>query len=886
MEARRLNTASVLVVLSCILSPAYSQPDYGKRLGVPRGSGETSYAPYGPGVLFDALDPAIKKWYVPQELYNEYHWRQWEYSNYARNLYQRYVDIRLEGDHYYDLFGNAITRGWLIFSNSQTQPRQFGSSLVKASRFNNWFSGVAIASDSKGQYHYALTVSNRLRTTLTPMSFSKPFWDGVQFDIATDKYQGTVIYSRLSSPGGASTDNTEVLTTNLTTLMGGRATAQIGDFTEMGVHFVNTHQSNTLRDGFKGNPIAGALTVDQNQTVSFIELVLRDDSPADGSGGAAFFPVGSDIIITYNDGTVDHGREIRFEPAIQGGFVQEGFISADGSEEIRLLYDFDTPAFVNRASGPKEEIAKVEFEMTIGNDYQVWMTSNNQTNRSDEPVLLLVAQAEGNVQDNTNLRILKFEYGLPTATQIIGATLELRDVAGFNFYGEYDLSVAYRKYPSVTRTSHTTSAGVAGEQVEPAWMVNLSKVAHPWFFFGEAYSMDPLYNTRTFVTGSAGNIDYENERFHVVELVEDNDDQDRAPDLVRADSQAGDRRVFPGWDENYDFISDFNQNDNLTISNGIPDYDEAFLRHRVDRPDFLYGIDMNNNLWVDRFENDESPDYPYQKDHRGFNVYMGYRLTPDVRLTIGHLREELISADKRNHTSYALFSLDRDNPQQGRFRFMQMLKLAQDNIPDDLLQWFPENTQRDGQLQKVVDPLLAQDTWINTTWIGHNYNRGGLEAYNYLNLELFHQRDEAALRETDSFFGVINKLSYRYDLGTVQLEPRWKSEYRRQTVGLFTADEETVLTEIVGFLLGFPILSNTRIQTGIEYSFANDMKRDNNDFTGVAGALQLSNVSSYLGYEVSAQVGLKADWRDFKSIERESEILTQGFITLYAGLGK
>ncbi|MDE2814946.1 MAG: hypothetical protein OXM01_18105 [Gemmatimonadota bacterium] len=95
-----------------------------------------------------------------------------------------------------------------------------------------------------------------------------------------------------------------------------------------------------------------------------------------------------------------------------------------------------------------------------------------------------------------------------------------------------------------------------------------------------------------------------------------------------------------------------------------------------------------------------------------------------------------------------------------------------------------------------------------------------------------------------------------------------------------------MLTEIVGFLLGFPILNNTRIQTGIEYSFANDMKRDNNDFTGVAGALQLSNVSSYLGYEVSAQVGLKADWRDFKSIERESEVLTQGFITLYAGLGK
>lgn len=872
--------ATALVLLA--LSQGQAQ-DYGTRLGVPRGDGQVSFSPYGSGVLFNALDPAIRKWYVPQELYNEYRWMQWEYSNYARDQYQRYVDTRLEGDYYYDLFGNFITRGWLIFSNSQTQPQQFGSSLVKSSRFNNWFSGVAVASDNKGQYHYSLTVSNQLRTTLTPMSFSKPSWDGMQFDVATDKYQGTLIYSRVSSPGGASTDNNEVLTTNLTSLVGGRATAQIGDFTTVGFHFINAHQSNTLVDGFKGNPIAGELTIDQNQTISFIEVVLRDDSPDDGSGGTSYFPVGSDIIITYNDGTVDRGKDIRFEPAIQGGFVQEGFLSADGNEEIRLLYDFDTSGFVNRASGAKEEIKEVEFRLTVGNDYQVWMTSNSQTNKRDEPVLLLVAQAEGNVQDNTNLRVLSFEYGLPTATQVVGGTLELQDIKGFNLYAEYDLSLSYRKYPSVTRTSHTSAAGVGGEEAKAAWMVNLSRVAHPWSVFGEVYSMDPLYSTRTFVTGSSGNIDYENERFHVVELVEDNDDQDRTPDLVRADSQVGDRRVFPGWDENYDFISDFNQNDNLTIANGIPDYEEAFLRHTVDRPDFLFGVDMNNNIWVDRFENDEDPDYPYKKDHRGFNIYAGYELTPHINFTAGHLREELISADKRNYTTYALFSVDQNDPRWGRVRVMQMIKLAKDNISDNILQWFPDNTIRDGQLQRIFDPLLAQDTWITTSWAGHNYNQGGLETLNYINWERFGQRDKGALRDTDFFFGIVNKASYRYDLGKFQIEPRWKSEFLHQTIGLFTADKERVLTEILSLLVGFPMLNNTHIQAGVEYSLANDMRRNANDFNGIAGAAQLSNVSAYLGYEVSAQVGLKVDRRNFKG--REAETLTVGFITLFAGLG-
>ena len=54
-----------------------------RRLREQRGR-EITYEPRGPGVIFDALDPALKKWYVPQELYELYGWQQWAYSNYAR----------------------------------------------------------------------------------------------------------------------------------------------------------------------------------------------------------------------------------------------------------------------------------------------------------------------------------------------------------------------------------------------------------------------------------------------------------------------------------------------------------------------------------------------------------------------------------------------------------------------------------------------------------------------------------------------------------------------------------------------------------------------------------------------------------------------------------
>ncbi|NKB70915.1 MAG: hypothetical protein GKR89_27915 [Candidatus Latescibacteria bacterium] len=890
MTGKRLLFLSVSMLIVGVVwgSGVYAQ-DYGNRLGSVDRGGQVSFEPRGSGVLMGALDPAKRRWYVPQELYNEYRWRQWEYSNYARQYYQRYVSTTLEGDYFYDLYGNFLTQGWLIFNNSQTQPKQFGSSVLKSSNFGGFFGGLVVSSDAKGQHHYAITISNQIRSTLTPMTFSKPRWDGIQFDYAMDKYEATVIYSRLSSPGGVTTNNLESLVTNATTLLGGRVTAQIGDFAKFGLTGVNAHQANTLIDGFKGNPVTGELTVDQNNTVSAIEVVLRDDSPEDGEGGAAFFPAGSDIIITYIDGSVDEGKQIRFEPTIEGGFVRRGFLSADGTEEIRLRYDFDSPSFINRSSGSKEEITKVEFRLVLGNDYQVWVTSDRQLNASDVSVLLMVSQAEGNVKDNTNLRIVSFEYGLPTSTQIWGGTLELREVLGFNFYGEYDLSYSYTKYPNVLEDSHSTFSGIKGDKAAEAWMMNLSRTEYPWFVFGEAYSMDPRYSTTSFVTLSSGFIDYEDERVHVVELVEDNDDQDQFPDTVRKDWLAGDQEVYPGWDENNDFISDYNQNDNQFISNSIPDYEEPFLHHHVDRPEFLFGIDLDNNGWIDRFQNDEQPDYPYRRNHQGYNLYAGAHIVPEVAFTVGALREDLISSNQRNQINYLLFTADKRTPNWGRFRLFEMLKSAEDDISDDLLQWLPNANIRTGEATKIEDPLIARDTWINSLWLGHDFNRGGLRTANYLKYDLYHQRLDRqervplGLRKRDFFFGLINKLSYRMDLGSdIWLEPRWKSQYRQQSIDLVSTDRREELTQLGGILAGFSLLSHTTLQTGLEVTFFNDLKNNSRDFTGIVGSAQFTNMSAYQGYNVITQMGVLIDRRDPKG--QKAETVTRSFITVFAGL--
>ena len=95
-------------------SHVYGQTDYGNRLGT-RGHFGQVYSAAGTSVLIETLDPTVQRWYLPQELFTEYGRRQWQYTNYAKDYYRRYVDRGQEGYYFYDPYGDLITRGWLIY---------------------------------------------------------------------------------------------------------------------------------------------------------------------------------------------------------------------------------------------------------------------------------------------------------------------------------------------------------------------------------------------------------------------------------------------------------------------------------------------------------------------------------------------------------------------------------------------------------------------------------------------------------------------------------------------------------------------------------------------------------------------------------------------------
>lgn len=814
---------------------------------------------------FDPLIPTLRKWYVPQDLYYIYDWGGYKYTNYAKEPYERYVSTQLEGLGQYDIFGNYITRGWRIYEWRQQQPLAFGSTVFKDARFGQWFQNLVVASDSKGQYFTSLTVGDRIRTTLTPLTFSRSRFNGVQWDFASDKYEATVLLSRVSEPVRVVQGSNRVQETDYTNFMGLRGTTQIGDFINLGATLVNTNFGSSSSD-FSENSRAGLLTSSQNSgNVTEIVVRIADDSPGDGSG-ALFFS--SQMIVD--------GEIMPVNPTIEGGRQREGFLEALEEAPILLRYRVPDPLVVQ----------KVSFAMVLSNDYRVETTSNLQTNINGQPIFLPVTRAEGNVRDNTNQRVVRFDYGLPSANQIASVDLVVEDVWGMEVRGEFARNTQFQRYPNIN--IQKLSNLKKGEVTADAWFFNATRRSGRWFSYGEAFSMDHDYATRGYITDQNDFVDYENQRQNWFEYIDDNDDNDQLVDWPRFGGGGGDNAVFPGLDENNDLITDFNENVNLT-----PDYEEPFLRHYIDPPDFLFGVDMNHNTVVDRFENDEEADYPYKKGHRGWNIYGGGELYPGVNITAGRNHEWLIAGEETSEALYLMVSGLRDVPGIGKFEIFHVLKFVEDTIADNLLQW----VQRPGSiggLQPFDDPLITEDTMVNQSFVGWKYTRGNLTFMNKLRFDHFKQRGAAADRLDDSsFIGIINKADYPVEIGrNITLIPRWKNIWRKRNQPRTSQLGINELSEIISLSAVFPVLTKSRVEVGVEAIIFRNAEAIPDplppeyidDFIGKVFTLQYTNRVQYQGYSITSNVGFQVNDINFGNLQDLDVSNTIAFIELFAGL--
>ncbi|MBT3342289.1 MAG: hypothetical protein HN712_16150 [Gemmatimonadetes bacterium] len=873
------------ILLGCLAILLQSVP----QAGAQRATGfENPYYTSGTTVAPATLVPSVRKWYLPQRLYTLYDWRQETYSNYARDNYQRYNNVFLEGSPFYDVYGNYITQGWQIYDWTEDYPSNNGSSITKNPRFRSWFNNILISSSHAGQFHSSLMVGDGIRATLTPLTFSKPRFDGVQWDIQTDKYALTLLSSRINNT--AEVSDTElggaVPFGTFTNMYGARGQAQIGDFARLGVTFVNAAHRNTELP-FGDNSLSGLLSGPMNTDfVRSVVVRVTDDSPEDGEGGALL----SRWRIFING--VEHTDDI--SPTVEGGVRRRGVIEASGTDAITLTYNIeDFSPSVDDEITDFREIELIEVGLVLANDYRVEVTSNKQTNNLGTPVYLPVLRASGNVQDGSNQAFHKFRYGLPTGNRVVGFDLQITDVGGFELRGEYVRNFQYRRFPN----ENITKGQALATNKADAFYLTAQQRAYPWTIFAEAFSIDTDYSTSAFIPNSEGEVFYDNENRHLYEFVDDNDDQDELPDWSRlyfgsrVNTRQGtgllaDNAVFPGIDENNDDISDFNRN-----FNSQPDYTEPFIRFDVDPPEFLFGMDMNSNGVIDRFEDDNEADYPYKRGRRGYNTYAGLEIRPEFNLMFGRLDQRLLRTDRENQSTYMLLTAKHEIPEQEfSISVITHPRKIKDDIPDDVLLWTEQPGTR-GLAVFTRDPLAAQDVFVNTSYLEVHYDRYlpftakvKHEFYNQLGDEDTGVRDQ-------SFFGVMTKGEYPFDIERFTLLPRWKQLYSSRTPPVVSTLKTQELTEILSLQVIRPVNKNIAFIAGAEYEIFSNLREkpdplpsgyllDGNTWI-LAG--QVANRSAYLGYDLTTNVGVRWIRRDFDASPASSELLS--FITVFAGLG-
>ena len=965
--------------------------EYGNRLGSRLGE-ELFFRSAGVPIYAGTLDPAVHRWYMPPTQFAEYGRRQWQYTNWGTDSYLRYVAPGQEGDYFYDLYGNLASKGWLIYDWRQTQPLLSQSSnIVRQGQYLGWFDRLLISSDRRGDTSFSILIGDEISALLTPMTLRKAGFNGVVTSMQSGPYRATGLFSRINVPmlgsGAGRVRNT-------TALAGGRVEVDVHDALILGFNFVNSHNNSGTYETMQGNPLKGFLSPEQaSRGVNTLAVRISDDSPEDGEGGAVLIssdieisttlmrevPAGDGVAVVPID-TVIVGSDIGFEaiPGLQfvtgevgigEGRLVEGFRTADGGDVIVLNYLLELPpqivaeervaqlepltlrSLLGTALGltpteTEEAIAAIDnlrIRLIVANDYAIAVTSDRQTDEEGVPQFRTVTRAAGNVRNRLNQREVVFDYGLPTANNIVGVTAEIRDYHGFDFYGEVNLNNQYRKYPGVTRSQHRAISGLPGHERAVGWMVNASWRGGPLSLFAEGFGMDDDYTTSVLLMDLGGLPNYGTGATNLLyDYVDDNDDNDRHPDQrrfgqgslvpVRASrvrsidvSGVADPEVFPGYDENRDFIPDFNQNTTPERPNFFPDYDEPFLRFRSDRPQFLFGMDLNNNGWVERFENDDEPDYPYKKDHFGYNLFGGVEITPEIELKLGQLREEMGRSSRGNRTSYGLLTLDRNTPRAGRIRVFEMLRKAEDTIPDNLVQWrmrrtlLGNPTASSGRMEPVLDPLAAEDTWISVFYADWEVaGQRPWRSMSRLKWETWRQRDsdpqvnlDAAGdtlsvfdplgpegrngRRESGFFGLINKIEYLQRYGRVELSPRFKSEFLRETPFSLTGRKRRSWDRIFFLLVEFPVLKRSRLKAGLEQRFFEELASGeeelpagavSGDFRGTAAALQLTNVSEFLGYRLTMQTGLRVDRRSLEVVAEERRATTAGlaYLTLFAAL--
>ncbi len=856
-----------------------------------------------------------------QLLYNETP----RYDNYGEQGYRHYGRgvLGRSTRPLFDQLGDQLMNGVEIYS---LRENRVGAELVPpGSRLNKHFfyyrylNGLAIAQDSYNGWITRLLIGDRIRTHFTPLTLDLAALNGIRWDVEGSGHRLSLVTSRRDFPLWTLPDVDQNQELNFATyLLGGHWETDRGPL-KMGATFTNQLRVNTLL-GTEGSSIKGT-TPSEMATVQLLVVKVANADMRRHSNARVYDidltlngePRDVEPVVTRHDAHVVNPRFENFDEFfplertippyiefIRGDFPAEspspqGYIQVDDSEFV--LYWFELPE--------DEDVLGASFDALVANNYEISVSEvlvanpladkRDPRQRNRATYFAGVAGNDESALDGSNLQRVSFDYGRQTGNTVFGANAE-SSFKGFRFRGEFDVNLNHLQYPDLEGARHRREA--------LAYFVNLrrefgGRVA----IGGEYFNVDPDYSTGISVRyeGYAAYTDLPVQPYSTefkagfplhsnntidMDTVDDNDDKDPFADTYFIPSQGDIDGVFPGLDEDLDGRPDINENDNA-----LPDYVEPFMLYRVDPDEFEYGDDLNNNGVVDVRENDLKPDYPYDRNLRGWHLFGEWRPLSPLTLTLGAYDTRQLWGAGEAEVFYTKAEYQHDFAGLVRIRAVDFLKRVRDDIRNDVFRFTFSSTGFGTVFAE--DQLRMQNSLANSAF-------ADIELYHF---RPFHIRLKTLLETNRQLAtaprdvnwirrsATVLRSDYTWKLGTLSVMPQMKLMVQKLSDD---AGEIQPLHELFYypiFKIYYQMTPDTALRLGAQgfpflESRFRDFARADNDYDARDYMISLSNVSSYSGYQLGLSVGYHLKIQ--RMADRRRAFLDQDytlfFLRLVAGL--
>ena len=839
-----------------------------------------------------------------QEFLNkeEYPWWGQRYENYSLLSYRDYeYGTTRDEKPTFDPFGNYILDGETLLSIEERRthvPRVQGSSISwsDAGRFRN----LVIMRDQYKRWSTRLMISGYLDVHFTPLTLAKASLPGLRWDGSSHKNSFTVVGSRVSTGLGGGTQRFS------TYLYGAYWESQLGDIASLGVSYVNLLQSDSMQR--KGS-LSGDFPIAYLPSRSFY-LMVSDDSPGDGVGVQVFdvklrvngretaiHPETKKIanILEVVGASLEHVPHLRRDRAWAvnsmtsdrllnpryGLFgdaepmLQESGQPLEVAGTDLLVYRFDLPTDLEAENLDFQALVSGDYSLDVGTtaDWEgvgnrVWSDWHN------------VARAPGNIADGSNLKWVSVPYGAPVGLMQFGINFST-NLFGVNLAAEYVDNYANFIFPYYQ--------GDRQRVRQSAYFAKFIKDMGGWDLGGEYFDIPEKFQTSLpmWSESSGAVVPYD--------LVDDNDDRDEWADIeehwdpldpeyinlrdspgvdVETKGPSAGYGVFPGLDKEKDGLVDINVN-----RNAFPDYTEPFLMYLVEPDDFVYGDDMNNNGVVDERENDNTPNYPYDLDSRGFHLFVALQPASRLGLRLGRYQIDQPAGGGKNEVSYAKLEYLSGEGEGKKLDFHYRLKRVRDDIPDPVYIPIVNPLSETYKATRILpDPMLMRNSLVQTLFLqNHHVGPGRLQLKNSTKFEVnSRQNKQTSAGNHIVDWTWVSKADYPYPIGQLTVTPMVKLLLQRRNAPRdLIADRNT--WEFFPILRAdYPLSEQTILRMGlqglpvIKHFFRNQLA-PTQDFDARHYIFNIQTHSNYMGYDVSVNFGFRSSLTRSNSLPGEPE---------------